>query len=749
MPLVNKRIGENDNHPIKKWMGIFLLLFITQNVLAQNNNDTSSTNLEPIKVYYNRWERKINEVPNRITKFNFKEQRLQNPQTMADAIELTGEVFVQKSQMGGGSPMIRGFATNRVLIVVDGVRMNNAIYRSGNLQNIISFDPLALQDAEVIFGPGSLMYGSDAIGGVMDFHTLEPKLAANNKTIVLGDALVRYASANNEKTGHANLNIAGKKLSFLTSFTTSNFGDLKMGKHGGQDNYLRKEYIERINNKDVVVQNTNPYLQKNTGYHQNNLLTKLRYKPSDHWDLQYGYHYSKTGNIPRYDRLIEYASGNLRFAEWNYGPQFWNMQNVQIQHKKNTTLYNEAKIVIAYQQYQESRIDRRRNNNNQRTQSENVDASSANLDFTKSLNDKEEIFYGAEWIGNIVGSTATNLNIANNVQTRVATRYPDGASWNSFAVYSSYKKEINDQLNFSGGLRYNTGQTKASFDTTFFKFPFTESNIQNNSVTGNIGLVYKANERLQINALISTGFRMPNIDDIGKVFESAPGNVVVPNTNLRSEYAWNYELGLQYNQPEKLNYYISIFTTSLRHALTNRPFTFNGQDSIFYDGTNSRVNAIQNIANAKVWGIQLGWELFLNKYTKWQSKLNWIDGHETDDVKNEQVPLRHAPPLFGSSAIQWQKKQCTIEVNTQFNGQINSANLAPSEKAKTAIYAVDNTGNPYAPSWYTINIKASYTIGKMQVHIGWENITNQRYRPYSSGMVAAGSNIITSLLYSF
>ena len=749
MPLVNKRIGENDNHPIKKWIGVFLLLFTTQNVFAQNNNDTSSTNLEPIKVYYNRWERKINEVPNRITKFNFKEQRLQNPQTMADAIELTGEVFVQKSQMGGGSPMIRGFATNRVLIVVDGVRMNNAIYRSGNLQNIISFDPLALQDAEVIFGPGSLMYGSDAIGGVMDFHTLEPKLAANTKIIVLGDALVRYTSANNEKTGHANINIAGKKLSFLASFTTSNFDDLKMGKHGGENNYLRKEYIERINNQDVVVQNTNPYIQKNTGYHQNNLLTKLRYKPSEHWDIQYGYHYSKTGNIPRYDRLIEYASGNLRFAEWNYGPQFWNMQNVQIQHKKSTTLYNEAKIVIAYQQYQESRIDRRRNNNNQRTQTETVDASSVNLDFTKSLTDKEEIFYGAEWIGNIVGSTATNLNIANNIQTSVATRYPDGATWNSFATYSSYKKIINDQLNFSGGLRFNTGQTKASFDTTFFKFPFTHSNLQNSSVTGNIGVVYKANERLQLNALISTGFRMPNIDDIGKVFESAPGNVVVPNNKLKSEYAWNYEIGLQYNKSEKINYYLSVFTTTLQNALTNRPFTFNGQDSIFYDGTKSRVNAIQNIANAKVWGIQLGWELFVNKYTKWQSKLNWIDGHETDDVKNEQVPLRHAPPLFGSSAIQWQEGQFAIELNTQFNGQINSENLAPSEKAKAAIYAVDNTGKPYAPSWYTINIKASYTIGKMQVHLGWENISNQRYRPYSSGIVAAGSNIISSLRYSF
>ena len=726
-----------------------LSVFAQVPTITSLSNDTSSTYLEPVNVYYNRWETKINEVPNRITKFNLKQQRLQNPQTLADAIELTGEVFVQKSQMGGGSPIIRGFATNRVLIVVDGVRMNNAIYRSGNLQNIISFDPLALQDAEVIFGPGSLMYGSDAIGGVMDFHTLEPKLAANNKTIVLGDALVRYASVNNEKTGHTNINIAGKKLSFLASFTTSDFGDLQMGKNGGQDNYLRKEYIKRINNQDVVIQNGNPYIQKNTGYHQNNLLIKLRYKPSEHWDIQYGYHYSKTGNIPRYERLIEYASGNLRFAEWNYGPQFWNMQNAQIQHKKNTTLYNEAKILIAYQQYQESRIDRRRNNNNQRTQTENVDASSVNLDFTKSLNSKEEIFYGAEWIGNAVGSTATNLNIANNVQTNVATRYPDGASWNSFAVYSSYKKIINDKLNFSGGLRYNAGQTKASFDTTFFKFPFIQFNLQNSSVTGNIGVVYKTSERLQLNALISTGFRMPNIDDIGKIFESAPGNVVVPNTNLRSEYAWNYELGLQYNQPKKLNYYLSIFATSLRHALTNRPFTFNGQDSILYDGTKSRVNAIQNVAQANVWGIQLGWELFLNEHTKWQSKLNWIEGRETDDIKNEQVPFRHAPPLFGSSAIQWQKKQFAIEINTQFNGQINYANLAPSEKAKTFIYAKDENGNQYAPSWFTINIKATYTLGKFQFNLGWENITNQRYRPYSSGIVAAGSNIITSVHYSF
>src|SRR5690606_22275722 len=98
------------------------------------------------------------------------------PQTAADMLAGSGEVFVQKSQLGGGSPMIRGFATNRLLYAVDGVRMNTAIFRAGNLQNVINLDPFATESVEVIFGPGSVMYGRDAIGGVMSFQTLMPRL---------------------------------------------------------------------------------------------------------------------------------------------------------------------------------------------------------------------------------------------------------------------------------------------------------------------------------------------------------------------------------------------------------------------------------------------------------------------------------------------------------------------------------------------------------------------------------------------
>ncbi len=727
-------------------------LLLSQNLFAQQKKDSIlfGKELDAVVVSYNKWEQKLNEIPNKITKINLKETKLRNPQTMADLLGATGEVFIQKSQQGGGSPMIRGFATNRVLIVVDGVRMNNAIYRSGNLQNVISLDPLALEDAEVIFGPGSILYGSDAIGGVMDFHTLKPKFSTGNTTLINGNVSSRYVTANQEKTIHADINIAGKRWSFLNSFTYSDFGDLKMGKNGGPDSYLRKEYIQRAGNADVVISNPNPRIQKFTGYRQQNYLSKIRYKPSENWDLEYGFHYSTTSNIPRYDRLIEYTGGALRFARWDYGPQQWLMHHLQVQHKRTKGLYDQVRLTLSFQDYEESRIDRRRNNNNERTQTEQVWASSINLDLQKQINAKQEVFYGAEFVFNQVGSSGISRNIVNGTTMNVASRYPDGAEWSSIAAYLSYKNKLNEHMTFSSGFRYNHNTVRAAFDTSFFRFPFTGTTQNAGNLTASTGLVYRFAEGWQMNGVIASGFRMPNVDDIGKVFESAPGIVVVPNINLQPEYAWNAEWGIQYSKDQKGSFYVNVFYTWLNNALTRRPYQFNGQDSIIFDGTLSQVEAIQNVATARVWGVQAGWQWMLARNLSWQTKLNWIKGRETDDTRNEQVPLRHAPPFFGSTQLTWEKKSWVIQMMLDHNSEISNEDLAPSEKVKTAIYAADSFGRPYAPAWYTLNLKTQYRLSeKMSVQLGWENITNQRYRPYSSGVVAPGSNIVVSMRFSF
>ncbi len=711
----------------------------------QTKEDTSVKDLDEVIISFHKWEQKLNEVPNKITKIGKQEILRNNPQTTADLLSQTGTVFVQKSQLGGGSPMIRGFATNRVLLVVDGVRMNNAIYRSGNLQNVISVDPLALEAAEVIFGPGSLIYGSDAIGGVMDFHSLHPRLSTSNKMLLKGSASVRYSSANNERTIHADLNTGWKKWSLLSSITYSNFDDLKMGKNGGQDSYLRPQYVQRINGIDSIFTNSDPRIQRFSGYEQINLLEKIRFRPTQYLDLHYGFTYAKTGDAPRYDRLIQYRNGNLRFAEWNYGPMIWKMHNLHVLHTRKNKLYDQGKLTVAYQDYEESRIDRTRNNLNRNQQSETVDAISINADANRTLG-KGKLFYGAEYVWNKVGSTGLRTNINTGLNAPFVSRYPNGSTWSTSGIYASYKINVRPKLTLAGGLRYSYNTLNASFDTSFIKFPYKETNLGEGAATGNAGLVYRPSEIWQLNANFSTGYRMPNVDDIGKLFESAPGNVTVPNPSLRSEYALNYEVGAVNQVSGKYRIEVNLFHTVLRNAIVRRPSTFNGQDSILFDNVLSRVEQLQNVAKATVWGVQFSAEVWVMKELSVQTHANLITGKETDDNNNVQVPLRHAPPFYGSTLVRYRWKKFFAEASALYNSEISNAKLAPVEQAKTDIYARDTNGKPYSPGWYTVNLKTSFELTKnLLLTAGWENISNQRYRPYSSGIVAAGSNLIFSL----
>jgi len=190
----------------------------------------------------------------------------------------------------------------------------------------------------------------------------------------------------------------------------------------------------------------------------------------------------------------------------------------------------------------------------------------------------------------------------------------------------------------------------------------------------------------------------------------------------------------------------TIFYTILDNAIVRRPYQFNGQDSMVYEGVRSRVQALQNVAQATVWGVQAGIEYEVVKKLVGVVRLNYIDGRETDDTQNKQVKLRHAPPFHGSVAVKFDNKTFLAELNTQFNGAISAGNLAPSEQAKPFIYATDANGQPYSPGWYTINFKASYKASEnVQVSMGLENITDRRYRPYSSGKATPGINFVFSV----
>ena len=731
----------------KHLSAFFIALFFSIIAMGQKK-DTAVLDLDEVVISFNKWEQNRKEVPNMIEKVNLRDARLRNPQTTADLLGQIGSVFIQKSQLGGGSPMIRGFATNRVLMVVDGVRMNNAIYRSGNLQNIISIDPLTLEGAEVVFGPGSLIYGSDAIGGVMDFHTITPAFAESKKLQFKGSSTLRYATANKENTFHTDFNLSKGRWAFVSSFTYSKYDDLKMGVHGPAS-YLRNEYIERINNIDSTVNNSNPRIQSFSGYEQLNLLQKVRYKLNDHVDMTYSFTYAGTGEAPRYDRLIQYRNDKLRFAEWNYGPMLWRMHSLTIADNKKNALYDASRWVIGYQNYAESRIERTRASSTRTIQSESVDATSINWDAQKQIG-KGSFFYGLEYVYNQVGSVGSRTNIITGSTAPFASRYPNNSRWQTSGAYGSYKLNLHKSLTLISGLRFSYNQLNSNFDTTFIKFPYKKASIKDGGLTGNLGLVYRPSDKLQLNANFSTGYRMPNVDDVGKLFESVPGNLTIPNPNLTSEYAWNIEMGIVWKASDCLKVEFNLFHTWLNNAITLRPYQFDGKDSIVFNGITSRVQALQNVSTATVWGLQtsvhykIGRDLFI------QSFANWINGKETDDIRNEQVPLRHAAPFYGNTNLRYSRNKVFIEFTAMYNGEVSVDELAPVEQAKIDIYAKDANGKPYSPSWYTINLRTSYQLDpKTSFTASWENITNQRYRPYSSGIVAAGSNLIFAVRWSF
>ncbi|PSL05059.1 TonB-dependent receptor [Cecembia rubra] len=711
----------------------------------------SVVNLQQAVVSATKWEQNRQEIPSKITSTSKANRELLNPQTAADLLGISGDVFIQKSQQGGGSPMIRGFSTNRLLYSVDGVRMNTAIFRSGNLHNVISLDPFAIENLEVFFGPGSIIYGSDAIGAVMSFQTLNPELVENENKKVKGSITLRGNTANNEKTGHVHLKYGGRNWAGVSSITRNDFGDLRMGSRGPEE-FKRPVIIEREDGIDRISPNPNPLIQVPTGYQQTSLMQKIRYVPKDRWDFQYAFHYSETSDFPRYDRLIRFRPNGIpRSAEWFYGPQIWMMNHFKVSHRSNSRFFDQMNLSLSHQKFEESRVDRNFNDPIRRTRNEKVDAYAVNLDFLKEWPEKEtKLFYGAELVSNKVNSNGTELDILTGISSRSASRYPN-ANWGSQALYANFQQRLSTKSLIQSGIRYNRFTLDADFSQNleFYPLPFSKSKNEKGALNGSLGWVYTPQETWIFHVNASTGFRAPNVDDIGKVFDSEPGTVLIPNPNLKAEYAYNLEVNAGKIISESIMLDFTTYYTKLNNALVRREATLNDKDSIIYDGELSRVLSLQNAAFVEIIGIQAALEVKFDKNWTFSSKLNIQKGTEEPEY-GTRSPSRHAPPTFGVSRLEYKNSKLRVQLFSEYAGGFRFDQLPLEERGKPELYAIDENGRPYSPSWVTLNLVSKYQINNLFfLSAGFENITDVRYRTYSSGVAAPGRNFTLSLTANF
>ena len=701
--------------------------------------------IDEIVFSVNKWSENLSDVSNKILNISEKKIKELSPQTSADLLEKTGEVFVQKSQLGGGSPMIRGFSANRILLSLDGIRMNNAIFRSGNIHNIISIDPNILEGVEILYGPASVMYGSDAIGGAINFKIKDPKFSIDNKIKINSSQNIQYNSSSKSKHYNLFLNIGLKKIASMTSFSFSNFDDLRSGSKrkskyknfGKRTEYVKRNYIENI---DEIIKNTDHNIQKFSNYSQNNFIQKINYKINNDINLIYGLYYSKSSNIPRYDRLILYDDLlTPKYAEWYYGPNLFLMNKIELNYFIKNKFFDAFKLNISKQNIEESRISRKFNDLYIKNRIEKVNVHSLNLDFDKKINGKE-FFYGYELYTNKINSNAFEKNINTNNEEKISTRYPDGGS--NFlinSIYLSYKK-INKNLNYNFGIRGTKANLKSKISSDFFNFPFSEIEINTSSISGSFGLIYNYSKNSSLKFLYSNGFRTPNLDDVGKIFDSEPGNIIVPNTELNPEYANNFEINF-ISRKQNIEFNGSIYYTNLNNAIIRSNGTFNGLDSIMYDGSLSQVQTLKNSGKAYVFGFSYMINYKINNNLNLKSSVSF---NQSKDLSTK-LPLRHSSPIFGQSSINFTKRNIKVSYYINYNGKKDISNFSPSELNKLYLYTKDGS-----PAWLTNNISFIYNINYLaKINFSCENIFDIHYRSYSSGISAPGRNFNIGLNMSF
>ena len=326
------------------------------------------------------------------------------------------------------------------------------------------------------------------------------------------------------------------------------------------------------------------------------------------------------------------------------------------------------------------------------------------------------------------------------------TRYPDGGSkMYSVAAYLTHTWEINKKLILNDGVRFSNVNLNSNFtNQQFFPFPFSSVTQNNKALNGNIGLIYMPCSSFRINGGISTGFRAPNVDDMSKVFESTFGNIVVPNPNLKPEYTYTYELGITQTIHKRVNVSVNGYYTNYINGLNVQNSTFNGQDSIMYDGAMSKVTSTVNSSKAYIYGLEGGITGNLNEYLSVLGTFNYTYGRIVTDTTD--YPLDHIAPIFGKVSFNVHVKKFRAEAFVNYSGwkKMKDYNLLSGE---------DNEANATIngmPAWYTTNIRLTYQINKYaSLQAACENIFDQNYRQYASNISAPGRNFIITLRGNF
>lgn len=628
--------------------------------------------------------------------------------TTPEALRNVPGIMVQETAHGQGSPYIRGFTGFRTLMLVDGIRLNNSVFRDGPNQYWNTIDPLSVDRFEVVKGPSSVLYGSDAIGGTVNAITRNPYTYADG-TNFGGTGYFRYSTAEDSFVGRGEISFShDDDLGALVGLSLKDFGDVRAG-----------------DPTDV---------QPNTGYEEYDIDAKVELWLSEVARLVVAHQRVRQNNVPRTHRTI-FA---VPFEGTTVGSdlrrdldQERDLTYVQLHANETDGFIDSMSLNLSWHNQEETR-DRIRGSGARDLQGLEVGTLGLWGQFT-SETPIGTLTYGAEWYHDNVSSFSTN----NPIQGPVG----DDANYDLIGIYLQNEIPVSDRLSFIIGGRFNYARA----DADSVQDPQTGQRISISddwsSFVGSGRLTYALiPEKLNLFGGVSQGFRAPNLSDLTRLDTARTNEIETPSPGLDAEKYLTYEVGFK-TRGEWWAAQASYYYTDIDDLIIRTP---TGQ----MIGPDNEVTKL-NSDGGYVQGIELGasirphpdWTIFGN--------LAWLEGYvdtfPSSDADPVREPISRHMPLNGQVGLRFDhpSRRFWIEGLATFYDKADQ--LSTRDMADTSRIPPGGT-----PGFAIFSVRAAMRVqSNVNITLALENITNEDYRIHGSGQNEPGRSFVAGVEITF
>lgn len=668
---------------------VFCILFLEVFLTAEAQEDTTAHVLDSLVITAQRRPQKQSLSPYSVHVLDSRTINEFGKRTTPEALSLVNGVFIQQTNHGGGSPYLRGLIGNQVLILVDGIRLNNSTFRYGPNQYLNTIDPYSIQKIEVAKGTGSVQYGTDAMGGVIQVIIREPDFSSS-KNHWSGRAIGKYMTGQMEQTARGEATYSAEKFAAQVGMTYRNFGDLIGGDTTGK--------------------------QSPSGYEEMSLDAKSKFLLKDNLRLTLSHQNLRQQDVPIYHKvkLENYALNEVHLQQrmLSYAKLDWSTSR---------KLYKNIVFLTSLQNSREERHNRKNNSDQFNKEEDKVNTLGLTADVFSEYNSWWSSNSGVELFLDKVHSKRSINNSPGGPETIKRGLYPDDARYGNYSMFTMHHFQFN-KINAEAGLRYN------SFSISLVDSALGKVHIKPSSLVYNLAVNYAVHRNHHFYLSWSTGFRAPNIDDMGTL-GIVDFRYELPAADLEAEKSRNLEAGYKF-QSERVSANVAAYYMHLENLITRRKM--DGEEINGYP-----VYKKENSEEAFVKGMEteLNWNIIKNFQVRGAISYTYGQNITRDE------PMRRIPPLNGAMMVKYNKSRWFGAVELLFASRQDR--LAKGDEDDNRIPAGGT------PGWEVININAGYRWQQVRLNMGLQNLLNRDYRTHGSGINGVGRSAWMSVAFQF